>query len=207
MQRQLTEATLQAHLLALSRVDPDIARALARVGPPALRQSQPGLTSLLRVIVGQQVSVKAAASIWSRLAGAFDPFTAEALARARLDRLRRLGLSRQKADYTRSLARLVASRALDLEGIAGAEDEAAIEALVQARGVGRWTAEVYLLFALGRADIWPADDLGIAEGLRRLKGWKERRMGRELRDFAEGWRPYRSAAAHLMWHYLHKTPV
>ena len=203
MRRQLTTASLARGLDELAARDADIARALDRAGRPALRRADCGFPALLRTIVGQQVSTHAARAIWGRLDACCDPMTPERLLRLRTPRLRAVGLSRQKIDYARALARHVAAGDLDLDGLAKLEEEAAIEQLTRVKGIGRWTAEIYVLFALGRADVWPVDDLALAKAVIHMKGLRGKPERAKLVAVAEPWRPWRGAAAILMWHYYH----
>jgi DNA-3-methyladenine glycosylase II len=155
---------------------------------------------LLRTIVGQQVSVAAAASVWAKLEsllGADIPL--EALIAAEFDALRGCGLSRQKQGYARSLCELVLTGELDFTALPG-DDEEAIAQLVKIKGIGRWSAEIYLLFAEGRPDIWPAGDLAVQAGLHKLLGLAERPAEKLTRELAEAWRPHRGAAAIFTWH-------
>jgi DNA-3-methyladenine glycosylase II len=180
-------------------------RAFAVAGPPAVRRRRPGFAALLRIVVDQQISNAAGAAIFGRLAGAFRPLTAAKVAKASAGRLGALGLSRAKARCARALARAVAAGDLDLGRVADASDEEARAALMEIPGVGRWTADVYLLFALRRADAWPAGDLALSVAVQRLLGLPERPGAREMETLAESWRPYRGAAAHLLWAYYRKT--
>jgi DNA-3-methyladenine glycosylase II len=193
-------------LKKLATRDPVIAAALAEVGLPPPRERPPGFGSMVRIIVGQQVSAMAAASIWARLTTAIDPFTPEAVQAQGIDRLRALGLSRQKAAYAIGLAELMATGRLDLEQVHAMEDEAAIAELMKVKGFGRWSAEVYLLFSLNRADVFPAADLALQVAMQRLKNLRRRPDPKRLMRLVEEWRPYRSAAAHFLWHYYHKAP-
>lgn len=179
---------------------PGIARALERVGYPEPRIRATGYRTLLRTIVGQQVSVAAAASVWAKLEALLgeDLPPADLLA-ADFDALRACGLSRQKQGYARSLCELVQTGALDLDNLP-ADDEEAIAQLVQIKGIGRWSAEIYLLFAEGRRDIWPAGDLAVQVGLGKLLDLPERPSEKLTRELAEDWRPHRGAAAIFTWH-------
>ena len=156
---------------------------------------------MLRTIIGQQVSVASANAIWARLEGVvgadMDP---PILAAAPDELLRGAGLSRQKIAYVKSLGELVASGALDLSALPD-EDEAAIEALTRIKGIGRWSAEIYLLFAEGRGDVWPAGDLAVQEEVGQLLGLPERPSEKAVRALAEAWRPHRGAAAIFTWHH------
>lgn len=198
---KLTKATLREGLDALAGVDPDIAAALAAHGYPVLRRRPQGFAALMRIIVGQQVSTQAAASIWARLEAAVDVADPASVIGARDDALRAAGLSRQKAAYVRALAEDVASGRVALRRIPRMDDESAIAELVKIKGIGRWSAEIYLLFALGRRDIWPADDLAVMVAVQRLKQLDARPDRKTMDALAEPWRPWRGAAAHFMWHY------
>ena len=197
----ISAEALKASLDALGRIEPAFEAAFARVGYPEPRIGEPGYVTLLRAIVGQQVSIKAAASVWAKLdaivGGASDPAR---VAAATDEQLRSAGLSRQKASYARSLAEEVLSGRLDLHNLP-ADDEEAIAKLVQVKGIGRWSAEIYLLFAEGRPDIWPAGDLAVQIEVGRILGMDDRPSEKEVRALAEGWRPHRGAAAIFSWHH------
>ena len=196
----LSAEQLRAGIDAAAQIEPAFARTVAAVGYPEARIRPVGYETLLRTIVGQQVSVAAAASVWRKLEAelgeSVDP--AELLARD-FDALRACGLSRQKQGYARSLCELVVTGALDLSQLPG-DDEAAIAELTQIKGIGRWSAEIYLLFAEGRPDIWPAGDLAVQAGLHRILDLPQRPSEKETRALAERWRPHRGAVAILTWH-------
>lgn len=194
-------------LKKLAATDRHIAEALAKVGLPPPRSRPPGFPSLARIIIGQQVSVAAAASIWTKLTTAIDPFTPENVVTRSLDDLRLLGLSRQKAAYILGLAADLVERRLDLERIHGMEDELAIAELMKLKGFGRWSAEIYLLFSLGRPDIFPAGDLGLQVAVQRLKKLRRRPDPKRLIKLSQAWRPHRGAAAYFLWHFLHNAPI
>ena len=184
----------------ISRQEEWLRRALDRVGYPPPRLRPTGYTTLLRTIVGQQVSVAAAASVWNKLEALLGEGAApDRLLAAEFDALRACGLSRQKQGYARSLCELVASGELDLENLPE-DDEEAIADLVRIKGIGRWSAEIYLLFAEGRPDIWPAGDLAVQAGIGKILALPERPSEKETRSLAEGWSPHRGAAAILTWH-------
>lgn len=203
----LTEQRLAEGLAAIAAVDSDFARALAEAGMPPLRRREPGFATLLRAIVGQQLSASAAATIWSRIEAAVTPLEPATLLVFGQEELRGLGLSRQKIAYARGLADDVLCGRVALEHLADREDEAAIAELVKLKGIGRWTAEIYLLFALGRPDAFPADDLALTVAAQRMKRLRERPSGKALRELAEAWRPWRGAAAHFLWHYYRFEPL
>ncbi len=203
--RLLDEQTLTEALGELAGRDADIARALDEVGQPSLRRSDPGFKTLLRAIVSQQISKAAAATVWRRLEEAAGALDAESVAVLDEDALRAAGLSRQKASYARGLAEAVVTGGIDFDGLVDRPDEEVVEALVRLRGIGRWSAEIYLLFALGRPDAFPADDLALMIGAGRLKRLKQRPTRGGLTEIAEAWRPWRGPAALLLWHYYSAT--
>lgn len=197
----IDSAGLKKSLDALAAAEPRIAAALAEAGYPEPRTSPPGYQTLLRAIVGQQVSIKAAASMWAKLTALVgDPPDPERLLKASDEELRSAGLSRQKASYARSLAEDVISGRLDFDALPE-DDEEAIARLVHVKGIGRWTAEIYLLFAEGRRDIWPAGDLAIQIETARILGIEGRPSEKEVRAMAEAWRPHRGAFAVFAWHH------
>lgn len=200
----VTEETLPQGLDQLSRLDPDLGAVYREFGAPPLRAEPPGYKALLRIIVGQQVSVASASAIWSRLLAASADERGDVAPEVFLAHddaaLKAIGLSRQKMAYGRSIAEDLASGRIDLEGLAETDDEAAIAELCKLKGIGRWSAEVYLLFSLGRPDVFPADDLGLMVGVQKLKGLAERPDAKTLRRLVEPWRPWRAVAARLIWH-------
>jgi DNA-3-methyladenine glycosylase II len=195
-----TTDTLHESLDALTALEPSFAGVLERYGRPDPRCSPPGATTLLRTIIGQQVSVAAARSMWAKLEAAYgSPPEHAALLEASDEDLRASGVSRQKAGYVRSLAGLVLCGELDLDGLPE-EDEDAIALLTRIKGIGRWSAEIYLLFAEGRRDVWPAGDLAVQVEIGRMLGMDGKPSEKVLREIAERWRPHRGAAAVLAWH-------
>jgi DNA-3-methyladenine glycosylase II len=185
--------------------DAAVARALAAVGYPEPRIRPRGYKTMLRTIVGQQVSVAAAASMWAKLEAELGTdFEAGDLTARDFDTLRACGLSRQKQTYARALCEQVASGALNFSALP-ANDEAAIAELTRIKGVGRWSAEIYLLFAEGRGDIWPAGDMAVQEGVKRLLDLDARPKEQETRAIAQRWAPHRGAMAILTWHYYSES--
>jgi DNA-3-methyladenine glycosylase II len=198
-------SSLTDSLQSLAALEPGFARALERVGYPEPRIRQPGYETMLRTIVGQQVSVAAAASVWNKLESLLGPgCPPQALIEQQFDALRACGLSRQKQGYARSLAELVVTGALDLHSLPE-NDEEAIAQLIRVKGIGRWSAEIYLLFAEGRGDIWPAGDLAVQIEIGRILGLAERPSEKQIRALAEAWRPHRGAAAIMAWHSYNST--
>ncbi len=202
-----TVDTLKDSLEALAQRERAFARVLEQLGHPEPRCSEPGVETLLRTIVGQQVSVQAARSMWTKLVAKLgQPIDLDLLLRSTDEELREAGLSRQKAGYARSLAGLVQSGELDLDRLPD-DDEEAIAQLTRIKGIGRWSAEIYLLFAEGRRDIWPAGDLAVQIEIGKLMGLGQRPSEKELRAIAERWRPHRGAAAVLAWHSYNAPPL
>jgi DNA-3-methyladenine glycosylase II len=192
---------LEKSLTALGGIEPAFAAALARAGLPEPRISERGYVTLLRAIIGQQVSVASANAIWTKLeaatGGAADPAN---MAKTSDEALRGAGLSRQKMSYARSLSEEVLSGRLDFDNLP-ADDEEAIAHLVAVKGIGRWTAEVYLLFAEGRPDIFPAGDLAVQIEIGVIMGLEGRPTEKAVRALAEPWSPHRGAAAVFAWHH------
>jgi DNA-3-methyladenine glycosylase II len=202
----LSAEMLRDHLDALGKIEPAFARAVEVVGYPEPRIRDRGYVTLLRTIVGQQISFKAADAVWKKVEATVGDIEAPTALTALADEeLRAAGLSRQKIGYCRSLAELVAGGTLDLHNLP-VDDEEAIAALTMIKGIGRWSAEIYLLFAEGRPDIWPAGDLAVQEDVGRLLGHDVRPGEKLVREVAERWRPYRGAAAIFAWHH-YKIPV
>ncbi len=197
----LTAEKLRSDLDALGLREPQLASALERVGYPDARIHEPGFATMLRTIIGQQVSVASAASVWAKLEAELGAdFSPACLLTRDYDALRACGLSRQKQGYARSLCELAEAGELDFEGLP-ADDEEAIELLTCIKGIGRWSAEIYLLFAEGRPDIWPAGDLAVQEGVKRLLWLEERPSEKATRALAESWSPQRGAMAIFTWHF------
>jgi len=196
-----TAEALRNSLDIIAAMEPGFAAAIGRVGYPPPRVREPGYETLLRTIVGQQVSVAAAGAVWRRLEAELGTGCApDALLVRDFDTLRACGLSRQKQGYARSLAELVVSGEIDLHNLPQ-DDEEAIAQLVQVKGIGRWSAEIYLLFAEGRPDVWPAGDLAVQIEIGRILGLAQRPSEKLTRDVAERWRPHRGAAAIMAWHH------
>src|SRR5947209_16587620 len=195
-----TRESIRTAIDVLASREPAFARVVEEHGMPEPRRSERGAQTLLRTIVGQQVSVAAARSMWAKLEATFGaPPDLNALLAASDEELRSAGMSRQKAGYIRSLAELVISGELDLHNLPEDNDEA-IALLTKIKGIGRWSAEIYLLFAEGRGDVFPAGDLAVMVELGRLLGLPAKPSEKQLRELAEAWRPYRGAAAVLAWH-------
>lgn len=196
-----TQADLDAATTALVAAEPRFKPMLDATGFPALRQREAGFAGLAAIIVGQQLSTQSAAAIWGRLAAAFDPFHHDALRKSRAERLGRLGLSAAKIRTLKGIAHDIAKGKLDLEALAAREADEAHALLTAIHGIGPWTADLYLLFCLGHADAWPGGDLALQEALRIGFGLRARPTAKEMTVLGESWRPWRGAAAHLLWAY------
>ncbi len=195
-------AALEADRRALPAADARLARAAAAGAPFAIELRPPGFATLLRIILEQQVSTAAARGMWTKLQAQLGDVPAPAAFLALDDAaLKACGFSRQKAGYGRALAEAVAAGHVDLEAVAALDDEAAVAALTALKGIGRWSAENYLLWALGRRDVVPAQDLALLVGWQWLTGAEARPTADGLRAEAEAWRPRRTAATLLIWQY------
>jgi DNA-3-methyladenine glycosylase II len=202
-----TAQSLGQSLKALAEREQAFAKVLRAHGQPEPRASEPGVETLLRTIVGQQVSVAAARSMWNKLVDKFgQPVDLRKLLAASDEDMREAGMSRQKAGYLRSLAGLVLSGELDLARLPE-DDEEAIAQLTRIKGIGRWSAEIYLLFAEGRHDVWPAGDLAVQIEIGKLMGLDGKPTEKQLRELGEKWRPHRGAAAVLAWHSYNAPPL
>src|ERR1700742_2891989 len=161
-----SQSDLEDAIRVLVKQDKRLKPILDVTGMPALRRREPGFTGLAHIVTGQQLSTASAAAIWGRLTKAFDPFDQHAVRRARTDRLGRLGLSAAKIKTLKNLAREIAAERLNLEVLAEEDAEAADHNPISLPGIGRWTADVYLLFCLGHGDAWPAGDIAVQEGIK-----------------------------------------
>ena len=196
-------ARLRAAEVHLSRVDPVMRAVIEEIGPCGLERywRRRALPALFQTIIGQQISVQAARSIHGRLRalyGGRDPSARQLLLTSE-ENLRAAGLSRPKVTYLRDLACRVSSRRLSLPSLERLPDEKVIEALLQVKGIGRWTAEVFMIFRLGRLDMLPVDDIGLLDGAQMLYGLPQRPQGDQLRKISEPWRPYRSVGCWFLW--------
>lgn len=185
---------------ALRAIDPDLAGIAERHGPPPLWAREPGFDTLVRIILEQQVSLASGAAAHRRLAAAAGAVEPQAIVAAGEERLRDAGLTRQKARYVTVLATDIVAGRVDLEAIAAADDDEARRRLTAILGIGRWTADIYLLMALGRPDIWPSGDLALAGSMRRAKRLPALPTSAEQESIALAWRPWRAVAARLLWH-------
>ena len=181
-------------------------RAIKEIGFPKSRKYVGGYAALLRIIVSQQVSNEAGTSIWKKLERRLSDVTAEKVFRVHEKTLRKCGLSRPKVRYAKSLAHAVKSGELDLKQLESYSDEKVRWALTRFIGIGPWTAEIYLMFALGRPDVFPSGDLALAVAVQNMLKLVKKPEPVELATIAERWRPYRTAASIMLWHYYRCMP-
>ncbi len=209
MEFRLTTKDLKIALDKVARKDKDIREALKVVGYPEERRSGgPSYEHLLRIIVGQQLSVKAAATIYGRVEDALEgKVEPKRFLKKTDEELRALGLSRQKVGYGRGLSQAVLEGRLVPADLAHHDDEKVLKEITALKGFGRWSAEMFLMFSLGRPDIWPADDLAIQEAVKKLKGLKERPKQKEMDEIAEPWRPHRASVGVFLWHFYSNAPL
>ena len=187
---------LEDHIIALIAIEPRFAPVYKQVGVPSLRHNVGGFEQLMRAMVGQQLSVAAAASIWQRLVDA-GLTTPQAIDNTTDETLRAKGLSKQKIRYTRSLV----AHNIDFSALEMMTDDDVIKTLTAVTGIGRWTAEMYLLFSLKRADVLAVDDLAIKVAAMDLLGLADRPTSKQLKSLTEEWSPYLSGASLLLWAY------
>jgi DNA-3-methyladenine glycosylase II len=196
-----TEADLDRAIAGLIATDPRWRDALAAAGRPTLRRRPGGFAGLASIVVSQQLSTASAKAIWSRLETALAPLEPATVRRARTARLARAGLSGPKIATLKAIARAIDGGDLDLAALAGLPADEAHGRLTAIHGIGPWTADIYLLFCLGHADAWPAGDLALQEAARLLLGLRSRPSSRDMGPLAESWRPWRGAAACMLWTY------
>jgi len=197
----LTKKKLAAGLTELARRDADLAAVLDKHGPPPLWNRRPGFPTLVHIILEQQVSLASAKAAFEKLQSAISEVTPEGLLGLDDGSLKALGFSRQKTRYCRELSQAIVKGRLDVEGLSRLPDADAKEALMSLVGIGRWTADIYLLMALRRPDIWPKGDLALAKATQQVKDLESLPDQDHLEKMAESWRPWRAVAARVLWHH------
>jgi DNA-3-methyladenine glycosylase II len=196
------EADLERGVATLCRIDPRFEPIRLRVGTPALRRAEAGFGTLVRIIIEQSISLKAASAVHGRLVATIKPFDPVNLERTSLSTLRRAGLTRGKSSAIQSLAKALIDGSLDLRAVTEMNDAEAVTTLTRLPGIGPWTANIYLLSVLGRADIWPSSDVALRVALGDLFATAGRPSLEAMEAMAEPWRPWRTVAALLLWaHY------
>ena len=201
----LTESTLLSAVAHLTKADPDLGQIVARFGPPPLWAREPGFPTLVLMILEQQVSLASARAAYDRLAATVGEISPASVLQLDDATLRTIGFSRQKTAYTRHLAAAIEEGRFDPHSLTAMADDDVRKSLVALKGIGPWTAEVYLLMALGRPDAWPHYDLGLLVAAQEIKALPQRPTPEELESLAEPWRPYRAVAARILWHHYLST--
>jgi len=197
----LTKKTFSQAIQYLCNSDPDLAHILTILNPPTFWTRKPGFANLIRIILEQQVSLASARASFNRLLGAVSPLTPDRFLELNDARLKSFGFSRQKAAYGRNLAKAIVDGNLNLSALDTMADKTARSELVKVKGIGPWTANIYLLTVLRRPDIWPGEDLALAIAVQKLKRLKARPTPQELGTLSMVWKPWRAVAARLLWHY------
>ena len=202
----LTETMIRTGALALAARDPDLAAVYAALGPPPLWARPQGFATLIYIILEQQVSLASARAAFNRLGEAVDPITPEGFLELDDAQLKAIGFSRQKTAYGRILAHAVMDGLLDLHALKFMPDEEVRSELTKLKGIGRWTADIYLMEALLRPDVWPAGDLALAIAVRRVKKLESTPGQSVLQDIGALYQPWRAVAARMFWHYYLSVP-
>jgi DNA-3-methyladenine glycosylase II len=197
----ITTDTIALGLQVLAGRDFDLAKIWMELGTPPIWEREPGFATLLYIILEQQVSLSSARAAFQRLQAAVSPLTPQAFLQLDDHELKVVGFSRQKTGYGRILARAVESGELDLEQLVFMDDDAVREALMRLKGIGRWTADIYLLMALLRPDVWPAGDLALAVAVQQVKDLDKRPSPEEMEIISIPWKPWRAVAARLLWEF------
>ena len=203
----LTKKTFSQAIQYLCNSDPDLAHILTILNPPTFWTRKPGFACLIRIILEQQVSLASARASFNRLLGAVSPLTPDRFLELDDARLKSCGFSRQKTAYGRNLAKAIVDGHLNLVALVTMDDKTAQSELVKVKGIGAWTANIYLLTVLRRPDIWPKEDLALAVAAQRLKRLNAHPTPQELEKLSAIWKPWRAVAARLLWHYYLNCPI
>jgi DNA-3-methyladenine glycosylase II len=197
----LNEATFTRGLRYLTVRDPDLGMVVKRLGPPPMWAREPGFHTLIHIILEQQVSLASARAAYERLLAAVSPLTPERFLKLDDAELKSIGFSRQKTSYGRNLARSIIERRLDIDALGSMDDTTVRSELMKVTGIGRWTADIYLLMALLRPDVWPGGDLALAVAAQKIKRLERRPTPEELTAISADWQPWRAIAARILWHH------
>jgi DNA-3-methyladenine glycosylase II len=197
----LSQQSLPVGISCLSRIDPELCRVIIQLGNPPLWSREPGFPTMIHIILEQQVSLASAEAAFARLEAAAGELTPERFLSLTDAELREIGFSRQKTGYGRELSRAILSGELDLAGLQSLDDATVRSKLMAIRGIGPWTADIYLLMALLRPDVWPSGDLALAKAVQKINGLAERPEPDALDAMARRWTPWRAVAARILWHY------
>lgn len=203
--RSLTARSYATAIRSLSTLDPDLGNVVGRFGHPPRWEREPGFATLMLLILEQQVSLASAKATFDRLEAACREITPKRFMRLDDDELRAIGFSRQKSAYGRALSEAVLQKSLDVEALPHLPDDDVRAQLTRIKGIGDWTADIYLLMVLQRHDIWPAKDLALAVAAHEIKSLARRPTADELMEIGEAWRPWRAVAARILWHYYLNT--
>lgn len=203
----MNKTRIKQHLDALAQRDEVLCSSLGEYGYPPPRIREAGFETFLSIIVSQQISTASAAAVMQRLRQKLPRLDAGKLLELGEDGLRAAGFSRPKIGYTLDLARAIDDGEFDVDGLKALDDDSAIEAITAHRGLGRWSAEIYLMFSLQRADIFPAGDLALRIALQRLRGIEQVLNEKQARELMQDWAPYRSAGSLFLWHFYHGAPT
>jgi len=201
----MDEQHIEHALFALADIDDDIAKSLSEIGLPSPRVRPAGFETFLNTIVSQQISTKAAETIWGRVSSLMLNINAETLLTIPDTLLREAGLSQRKMEYAQGLATAIVTGDFNPKALTTMSDSNAIDAITQIRGFGRWSAEIYLMFSLQRQDIFPADDLILLTSLQKIKNLPERPTPKKARELIQHWSPWRSTGSLFLWHYHHQS--
>lgn len=192
---------MQLGVQELIQREPLFARIVSRYDLPPLWQRNQGFATLIHIILEQQVSLASAKAAYKRLQANCNPLTSDEFLTLSDGELKQIGFSRQKTDYGRALAQAILSKALDLEALETCSDDDVRAQLMQVKGIGVWSANIYLLMALGRPDIWPKGDLALQVAIQQIQGLSKRPTSAQAQAMSEAWRPWRAVAARLLWHF------
>jgi DNA-3-methyladenine glycosylase II len=203
----LTEETFAQGLHVLADRDPDLAEVMEKLGPPPMWAREPGFPTLIHIILEQQVSLASAQAAYDRLLAEASPLTPARFLELDDAELKRIGFSRQKTAYGRDLAGAILDGRLNLAELETLDDADVRFELMDIKGIGPWTADIYLLMALRRPDVWPSGDLALASAAQRVKRLTARPTPEELDTLGADWTPWRAVAARLLWHYYLSEPV
>ena len=201
MTASLTKKSLSESVVHLASRDNDLARLLEADGVPPLWARKPGFPTLIQIVLEQQVSLASGKAMYRRLADNVVPFTPDRFLKAGSSYLRSLGVTRQKAAYCINVAEAILVDQLDLKAVSRMDDLAAVDTLTRIKGIGPWTADIYLLMALRRPDVWPSGDIALTNTVRKVKELHKYPSPSTLSRVAEAWRPFRSVAARMLWHH------
>jgi DNA-3-methyladenine glycosylase II len=197
----VTDKTLEQGITYLCARDNDLKSVISEYGSPPLWNREPGFATLLRIILEQQVSLASAAACYNKLLASIGLVNPENFLQLSDVKLKELGFSRQKTGYARNIAELIVNGQLNLEKLISKSDIEVDQVLIAVKGVGRWTIDIYLLMALQRKDVWPQGDLALVKAITKLKNITPGKNGNEILSITDNWRPWRSVAARILWHY------